>query len=226
MQDRSKKNSLELLTDVFEQDTDVTVRFVSQYSHRNKETEKGFCMGLSTIHLLEQLQSNKCIAINPFDNSNQLQEARDMQINYNYHCEHDHMGILSQRDFLETKLSLMDKKERDTIRYMSSYAELENKLKNKIQKTKIDGMDRGIYICETVNWHPMKDKKLDAAGHGISMTIQKQDNKLFSTGLDSNLFFAVGKGETGSNKVARKVMGILEAYDATEIYTYTNKKRS
>ncbi|MBX3710113.1 MAG: hypothetical protein KIT56_06040 [Gammaproteobacteria bacterium] len=105
--------------------------------------------------------------------------------------------------------------------------ELENKLRNKVQKTKNDGIDRGIYINLKINKHPINDQKIVTDGtHLITITVQKQDDELFGTKLDSNLFFAVGKGRISCNKVAKKIAEMSDAYDATDILTYTNKKRS
>jgi hypothetical protein len=213
MHDRTKKYPS--FKQILENDANVSVIPVSQHPYTNKETENGICLGLGTIHLLNQLQST--IPHNPFDHPAEMQEARDLQIACRY--------LLNHRNVLEKKLPIHDKKNKERLPHVT-LSTLNNKLLKKIEEVKNDEISRGTYIAARINRNPENGQKLEDSDidHSTTMTFQKHRGELFCTGLDSNFFFASGKGEEGCKTIVRKMTDTFDAYDATDIYTYTNKK--
>lgn len=198
-------------SDLLREDVDVTVEKVSQ--EKSFGTKEGFnngmCAGLSTIHILRQLRSKHGNTENPFKNPETFQKSSSIQNN----C-HDEACLI---DVIEKELSLPLKEKSFKCNPTHS---LEQRLKEEVIKSQQDGAKRGLLIGLDAKRFA-KSGRPASGGHMLSMTIQSESGEVYCTGMDSNIFFSKGRGESACNAIAKKIAETADAYDSKKTYTYT-----
>jgi len=184
---------------------------ITNLPDNNRNIEGGICGGLSVVHILSQLQSKTSFIKNPIRDYYKLKEATEIQEECDDKLQCFKKVLLNNNSYKPYKRCDADALEHKL-----------QKLVGKVNGTEEDERSRGILITTDINRDPHSGEKRNFdAGHGISMTVQKHNNQLFCTGMDSNLFFATGKGESGCNKIAKKMADTVNAYDAHNVYTVT-----
>jgi hypothetical protein len=177
---------------------DIKVVPVSQHKFSDREGfGGGICLGLSTMHIVRQLNSNfgPC---NPFRAFYTVDDGFALQ-----HKLHGRTGNLP--DTLDSGKLLLTQG--------AKVLDLEDELNKTIQNTVKDGKGRGVLINGVSRRFSSNE---DPFGHAISMTTQKINGKLSCTGLDPNFFFASGNGLNGCHEVAKRIKQTVEFYEFQE----------
>ena len=186
------------------------------------EGHPGACTGLSTIHIMRQLNSDKLIPHNPFEDTNQLNQAIALHetCRSETFCmiRHGIKNILTEQD----KIIKKSKPSNLIAAFENSDPnKLEQKLLKAVNDTHHDGKSRGIYVIHDIPspHHEPTNQDNQVSTHTLSMTIQR-DNKtkeMFCTGMDSNAFFLWGQNKNDCEQIA----GVLSALP-NQIHQSTN----
>lgn len=191
--------------DLLQQDQDVKVTPVRQGDLKSKvDIGIGICGGMSVAHVTETLSTRDLKARNPFKHDNQIQTSANLSKNCEYFLS-CFDGLLHSVNFLKTK----------NMKPIEQ-AELQDELKKEVQKTVNDGKGRGAMISGECTRSPFDGGPIKG-NHSIAFTSKKHEDDLVCTALDSNMFFAKGKGLLGCNKVAEKIADTAKAYDQFNI---------
>lgn len=218
--------------DVLKSESDLEIKRVDQGKYVDQiSRRKGICAGLSVVHILTQLSSNKGEVINPFDNEDLLRKSCEIQ---DLGDEGSAPGLFIWKNHVEEMLPVERKPYKSEFNFADQCHDddckikcndefnntFNNKLKSKISKTINDKKGRGVYIDAVIYKNPSNQNEMRGR-HAISMTTQIYQDYLYCTGMDSNFFFATAKGETGCNKLANKMTETLKAYETDHYNTFT-----
>lgn len=165
---------------------------VSQHKFSNREGYNGgICFGLSSMHILQQLQSTSGPR-NPFKAFYTVDDS------FKFQTKNNHRETMLDRARVEHVIKPID-------------GELEDALNKTIHATAEDGIGRGtVIIGNKSNRYSTPEMK---TGHAVSMTVQKNNGKLSCTGLDPNFFFAKAGEEKGCHAIAKKLQEAAKLYD-------------
>lgn len=192
--------------DIMKKDEDVKVAAVSQhYILKALNIEQGICGGLSVQQIKATLNPNM-----PKATKNLFKSDEDIE---------ESVRIAEETDrklggFVDSLKNTPFLKAGPTIGVSDDV--LEPTLNSSVQKTIDDGNARGMFIGIDTERCAKYGTPLDG-GHALSFTAKKKDGEIYCAAMDSNMFFAKGRGMSGCNKITKKLVDTVMAYGGSNI---------
>jgi len=215
------------IRDILKRDPEVNLEKINQDQFFN--VGRGICGGMSTVHVTKVLEQNN--VKNPFRNREAYEKSAEIQTRCQQSDRQDEcFAYTIAKEYPTANRKMMsemifgkaDDHYARGYKIISDVNDLKTELKKTIRDTQNDGHARGSLI--SMNIHRTPNGKENSGGHMLSMTSQINKDVLECTGIESNLFFASGKGKAACDKIAEKLVDTARAYDAYDLRINISKR--
>lgn len=187
----------------------ITIESVSQHKAYSKLAgyDGGVCGGLSTMHILKQLQSKE--TTNPFNQENNYKQSLEVQTK--------NSDVAHRWKYpTHLKYRLPNGKELINIQ-VNNTSELQEHLEICVKNSQKDKYARGVLFFSDIRRNPYDGSGI-TGNHAYSLTVQQVNGIPTCTALDSNLFFARAEGMDGCMGIAKLLADTASAYNPSKTY--------
>ena len=187
----------------------ITIESVSQYKAYGKlaGNDGGVCGGLSTMHILKQLQSKE--TTNPFNHENNYKQSLEVQTK--------HPDVAHRWKYPVHLKNRLPNGEELINTPVNNSTELQEHLEICVKNSHEDKYSRGVLFFSDTRRNP-HDGSDFRGNHAYSLTVQQMNGIPTCTALDSNLFFARAEGMDGCMGIAKLLADTAGAYNPGKTY--------